>query len=136
MPKSYGPNQILITTENGHNQAYMLTKPPNVEGIQHAGLDGRYKGPITLDLLSWQFNGSFSKKDERWSLAWPSSVPADEPIPISQLEIYPLQFASSEVVDRLKARGRIFWKCRHAWFVAYDPPNAILEFHTVGSLFL
>lgn len=133
MAKLYGPNQILVTTENGHHQAYMLTKPPNPEGAQPTGGGSRYKGPITLDLWSWQFNGSFSKKGERWSLAWPSSAPADEPIPISQLEIYPLQFASSEVVDRLNARGRIFWKCRHARFVAYDPPNAILEFHTVSS---
>jgi hypothetical protein len=131
MPKLYGPNQILVTTENGHNQAYMLTKPPYSEGVQPVGGDSKYKGPITLDLWSWQFNGSFYKKDERWSLAWPSSAPTDEPIPISQLEIYPLRFASSEVVDRLRARGRIFWKCRHAQFVAYDPPNAILEFHTV-----
>lgn len=136
MAKLYGPNQVLVTTENGHNQAYMLTKPPNSEGIPPLRGDSRYKGSITLDLWSWQFNGSFYKRDENWSLTWPSSAPTDKPIPISQLEIYPLRFASSEVVDQLKARGRIFWKCRHARFVAYDPPNAVLEFHTVSSLCL
>lgn len=136
MAKLYGPNQTLVTTQDGHNQAYMLTKPPYSEIAQSVGGNGRYKGPITLDLWSWQFNGSFYKKDEKWSLAWPSSAPTGEPLPISQLEIYPLRFASSEVVDRLKARGRIFWKCRHARFVAYDPQNAILEFHTASFLYL
>uniref|UniRef100_A0A093VS44 Proteasome-activating nucleotidase n=1 Tax=Talaromyces marneffei PM1 TaxID=1077442 RepID=A0A093VS44_TALMA len=133
MAKLYGPNQVLVTTENGYNQAYMLTKPPYSEEV---GGDSRYKMPITLDLWSWQFNGSFYKKDIKWSLSWPSSAPPDEAIPIYQLEIYPLRFASSEVVDRLKARGRIFWKCRHARFVAYDPPNAILEFHTSNPRYM
>lgn len=136
MAKLYGFNQVLVTTENGHDRAYMLTRPPNPGIKQSLRSDSKYKRPITLDLWSWQFNGSFYRMHEDWSLAWPSSAPTDEPILISQLEIYPLRFASSEVVDRLKARGRIFWKCRHARFVAYTPPNAILELHTVSSLVL
>lgn len=132
--KLYGPNEILVTTKSGHARAYVLKKSPYPKRVKLEGSTSKNMGPITLNLWSWQFNGLFYKEGEDWSLAWPSSSSADEAIPISQLEIYPLRFASPDVEDRLRTRGRIFWKCRRGRFVAYDSPSAVPEFHTVSFL--
>ena len=38
---------------------------------------------------------------------------------ISDLNIFPMRFASAEIVDQCRRRGKTFWKCRTRKFVSY-----------------
>ena len=39
---------------------------------------------------------------------------------ISDLNVFPMQFASAEVVDKCRRRGKTFWKCRTRGYVSYQ----------------
>ena len=39
---------------------------------------------------------------------------------ISDLNVFPMQFASSELVDKCRQRGKTFWKCRTRNYVSYQ----------------
>lgn len=41
-------------------------------------------------------------------------------INIHELRVFPLRFGAPEVVDKLRRRGKTFWKCRHRQFVSYQ----------------
>ncbi|PYI24095.1 hypothetical protein BO99DRAFT_428360 [Aspergillus violaceofuscus CBS 115571] len=65
LPRLYGPEQILMTSVDGHVRGYMLESAP----INRLS--------VSLELWSWRFNGMFFKQRETRSLSWPSAVPAD-----------------------------------------------------------
>ncbi|KAL5000598.1 P-loop containing nucleoside triphosphate hydrolase protein [Aspergillus recurvatus] len=116
LAKLCGPSEIMVTNVNTHPRAYMIERPPK------SGT-----APLELGMWSWEFeDGVFRQKGTEMALDWPSSVAADESIPITNLEIYPLRYAAPGVERRLKARGELFWLCRNQRFVAYDPPNGLL----------
>ncbi|OKL57333.1 hypothetical protein UA08_07454 [Talaromyces atroroseus] len=123
LAKIFGSNQPLVTNVGGHHRAYMLESPPSSGGPRNSD-------SIVLRLWCWHFNGKFYKEHEEWTLSWPPSANEDAEIPISGLEIYPLRYAAPHVAKQLKARGETFWKCHKARFVAYDPPNSTLKYHT------
>ncbi|KAK1142927.1 hypothetical protein N8T08_007168 [Aspergillus melleus] len=120
----YGPRQILVSNVDDHPRAYM---------VEHALIN---RGSITLKLWFWHFDGRFSKETLEWHLHCPSSIPAERPIIIASLELYPLKYASSSTLNRLKTRGRIFWNCRRARLVAYDCPSAVTRTHERDSRFM
>ncbi|RDW94219.1 ATP-binding protein [Aspergillus mulundensis] len=116
LAKLCGAGEIMVTNVNTHPRAYMIERPPKSQAP-----------PLKLEMWSWEFeDGVFRQKETEMSLDWPSSVTTDETIPITSLDIYPLRFAAPEVWKRLKARGKLFWRCRKQCFVAYDPPNGLL----------
>ncbi|KAG6986733.1 hypothetical protein G7Y79_00073g098320 [Physcia stellaris] len=39
---------------------------------------------------------------------------------ISKLNVFPIQYASAEIVDNCRRRGKTFWKCRSRCFVSYQ----------------
>ena len=39
---------------------------------------------------------------------------------IAELNVFPIQYASAEIVDKLRRRGKTFWKCRERRFVSYQ----------------
>ena len=39
---------------------------------------------------------------------------------ISDLNVFPMQFASAELVDKCRRRGKTFWKCRNRNYVSYQ----------------
>ncbi len=39
---------------------------------------------------------------------------------ISDLNVFPMQFASAEIVDKCRRRGKTFWKCRTRGYVSYQ----------------
>lgn len=39
---------------------------------------------------------------------------------ISDLNVFPMQFASAELVDKCRRRGKTFWKCRARKYVSYQ----------------
>ena len=39
---------------------------------------------------------------------------------ISDLDVFPIQYASPEIVEECRRRGKMFWKCRKQWLVSYQ----------------
>ena len=39
---------------------------------------------------------------------------------ISDLNVFPMQFASAEIIDKCRRRGKTFWKCRTRNYVSYQ----------------
>lgn len=39
---------------------------------------------------------------------------------ISELNVFPIQYASAEIIDKCRRRGKNFWKCRNRCYVSYQ----------------
>ena len=39
---------------------------------------------------------------------------------ISDLNVFPMQYASAEIVDNCRRRGKTFWKCRVRSYISYQ----------------
>ena len=90
----------------------------------------------------WAFDGNFQRKHEVLELEIPDlkdgktaldvkgknevAVQGKEHKPglpgknISDLNIFPMAFASAEIVDKCRRRGKTFWKCRTRNYVSYQ----------------
>lgn len=89
---------------------------------------------------NWDFDGSFQRKHLELPFSivteddpgpGPGTIYASkaraedaaitpEKIPISDLEVFPIQYASQEVVQQLRRRGKAIWKCRKRKLVSYE----------------
>lgn len=94
----------------------------------------------TIPAWNWDFDGNFQRKHQELSFfivtendpgPGPGTVYASkartedasstsEDIPISGLEVFPIQYAPQEVVQQLRRRGKAFWKCRNRKLVSYE----------------
>ncbi|KAI0451735.1 AAA family ATPase [Xylaria acuta] len=76
----------------------------------------------TVKVWSWEFNGNYfaASVEQQLELGIEAGHSA-EIVPIDQLEIIPLQYATSDVRDQLERRGRMFWALRHGRYITYQP---------------
>jgi hypothetical protein len=105
LDKLFCVNDVVVTFEDGHPVAYILE-----EFVEPSQL------PTVLKCWSWGFDGSFFQKKTTLSLIWPSSALE---VQISDLNIYPLRFGTSDLEVRLRTRGAKFWTYRNRAFVSY-----------------
>jgi hypothetical protein len=113
--KLFAPNEIVITQQDGHPKAYLAERAtfrPKAHGQDAA---------VELQCWSWEFDGSFRKRDERIMVFWPPSDPRE--IQIDSLFAWPLRLDKSGIEARLLKRGRDFWSCRKRRLVSYDSPT-------------
>jgi hypothetical protein len=71
-----------------------------------------------VETWSWVFDGMFKKKNSVVEIKTSVTRP-DEQVCISDLNMFPLKYASAEMQQTLQNRGRIFWSCRHKRMVSY-----------------
>lgn len=65
---------------------------------------------------NWTFDGRFRKSHERIPL---NDLPSlEESFNIQELSLCPMRFASEDVIEALRKRGRMFWKCRFKNYVS------------------
>lgn len=96
----------------------------------------------SVSVWRWAFDGNFQRQYETLSLEIPAAeddgddtditgkkrVEAQGEKPkkgigeknISDLNVFPMQFASAEIVDKCRRRGKTFWKCRTRSYVSYQ----------------
>lgn len=67
----------------------------------------------------WTFNGTFRKASKECSIKDITPTPVDEmdEFNITDLPLYPIEYASSEIADALRKRGKMYWKCRFRNYV-------------------
>lgn len=95
-----------------------------------------------INAWHWAFDGSFQRKHETFDLEISSiedgktatnikgknvvatqvkeHKPTLEGKSISDLNVFPMQFASAEIIDKCRRRGKTFWKCRTRNYVSYQ----------------
>ena len=95
-----------------------------------------------VDVWFWNFDGNFQRQDSKLSLEIPAIEPGendtdlkrkskdlvqgdksgDDPGEkiISDLNVFPMQYASAEVIEICRRRGRTFWKCRASSYISYQ----------------
>jgi hypothetical protein len=93
---------------------YTRKRVPNRGTKNHDARTYSWKVPV----WSWAFDGRFNKNREDLVLDMKASY-ATEIVPIEQLNIIPLRFASPDLEETLERRGKTFWQLRHRRFVSY-----------------
>ncbi|KAF2792274.1 P-loop containing nucleoside triphosphate hydrolase protein [Melanomma pulvis-pyrius CBS 109.77] len=77
----------------------------------------------SIEAWRWGFDTVFKRQYDTLTLQFPRSKGDKSfytrPIPIEELDIFPLRFAAAELAEKLKHRGRMFWKCRGRCLVSY-----------------
>ncbi|PTB53826.1 hypothetical protein M431DRAFT_6109 [Trichoderma harzianum CBS 226.95] len=78
----------------------------------------RRSSTVTAPVYSWKFDGKFHKYFSSLSIEdLPSAI---ESFLITDMPVYPIEFASQEIVSALRKRGNMFWKCRERHYVSYS----------------
>lgn len=72
-----------------------------------------------ISILQWSFDGNFQQDSHIFRI---KNMPRkkETEIDITELEVYPVRFAEPSVVQTLKERGKMFWKCRQRRYVCYN----------------
>jgi hypothetical protein len=117
--KLFRPGAIVVTHESSEPMAYVSTSCPTVS------IDA-----LRLDCWSWGFDGKFFKNKITLDVPWPSGIDA-ETIIITDLDVYPLQYARAGMEQELRSRGEVFWACRSRKFINYNLPIEGMEPHIV-----
>lgn len=73
----------------------------------------------TISAASWAFDGTFERRHVELFISRLTSTSDDGEFDITDLSVYPMEFASRETIEALRRRGRMFWKCRHRNYVQY-----------------
>ncbi|KAM0224113.1 hypothetical protein ACHAQD_002484 [Fusarium lateritium] len=110
------PNQIAISTYRGRS----ISK---LEGVVTDGwLERRpfLDYSAVVDVTFWTFDGMFHKTSKEFAIIdLPRDIKSEtEEFAITDLPLYPIEYASSEVAVALRQRGRMFWKCRFRNYVS------------------
>lgn len=101
LPKLFTDEETLFTHEHEHSMAYVL--------------EGLPEDPTTLNCWAWRFDGRFWKHRTVFYITWPE---LQETIPITELSVYPLRYASPDAQESLRQRGAKFWSVRLGKYVS------------------
>ncbi|KAM0247218.1 hypothetical protein ACHAQJ_009950 [Trichoderma viride] len=72
-----------------------------------------------VEAWSYEYNGEFTMLKTRLIIELHAGAAFTEEIPIVNLDVFPLRFASHELCEALELRGNTFWSCRHRRYVSY-----------------
>lgn len=124
--KLFRPNDVVVTLQEGQMRAYVAEKVSMGDG---RSMD---RQSINLDCWTWDFDGSFRKKQAQLTVTWPASI--SPRVPITQLAAWPLRLDKSDLRAKLQKRGEYVWKCRKRRMMSYTPPTpTIFELQVVSS---
>lgn len=113
----FRPGAVVVTHENSQPTAYITPSFPT-----------RNRHALRLKCWCWAFDGKFFRNEVVLDIPWPSD---DDTVAITDLPVYPLQYAHAGLEAELRNRGEVFWACRSRKFVAYDVPLQGMEVQIV-----
>ncbi|KAF5253481.1 hypothetical protein FANTH_1552 [Fusarium anthophilum] len=128
------PDQISISTEQGHDVS-------KLQGVVTQGWLERQPIPnylASVDVTFWTFDGTFRLSSKPFAINdLPIALRSEtEEFNITELPLYPIAYASHEIAEALRNRGRMFWKCRIRNYVelAEDMSEKVQD--SIGSRFM
>lgn len=94
----------------------------------------------SIDAWRWGFDTIFKRQYETLTIQFPRSK-ADKSfhthaLPIQELDVYPLRFATRNLAEKLKHRGKMFWLFRERCLVSYVEQEGEVADNRVSSLVL
>ncbi|KAF2868401.1 hypothetical protein BDV95DRAFT_128201 [Massariosphaeria phaeospora] len=101
--------------------------------------DNRQDNPVppapqcAVEAWDFSFDGTFVATGHGMTLKLPQVEPVNSEqniFDIVDLNIYPIKYASEELVEKLQRRGEMFWKCRKRCLVAYRENNDGSDYQT------
>ncbi|CAG9991342.1 unnamed protein product [Clonostachys byssicola] len=110
LPYLYVPGQIIISKQNGKD----ISKFRGLQVLETKLNSGKARPRIRVS--SWSFDGKFHRVESYFP--FPVLHSTTQKIGIRELELYPLRFALEEVVEAIRKRGEMIWKCRHRHYVS------------------
>lgn len=121
LPKLYKPNQMVISQRKSE-----------VFGAHIVfGCESLAKGQIRLSGWSWGYDGN-----DLVRLPWEEKIDnvPDEHTRITNLSVYPAEFASSEDIKTLEERGRKFWSMKNQTYICYTGWDKARQYHYVRAV--
>ncbi|KAI0444196.1 P-loop containing nucleoside triphosphate hydrolase protein [Xylaria telfairii] len=134
----FKPGDVMIWKEKNEIAAAIARSRPIPKTRPRPNTSRNYQiSPLTLkknasnskwrwQVQTWQYyyDGSFIQKNITNQIIMQSDA-QDEEVPISELTVYPLKYASDTVRSRLQVRGETFWKCRYRRLVSYKDEKGV-----------
>ncbi|KAI1390037.1 uncharacterized protein F4822DRAFT_400596 [Hypoxylon trugodes] len=130
------PGDVLVSNQKNSLEAYIGTTWPQTDlrrNLPQQPLNGKARQkPDSLELrhrkrkvvLSvegwcWEYDGTFRSSEKALEFTYWTSSP-DEKLKITDLEIFPLKYATETIRAALQRRGETYWKCRGQKLVDYQ----------------
>ncbi|KAM0296872.1 hypothetical protein ACHAPM_010058 [Fusarium culmorum] len=128
------PDQLAISTEQGRDISKLSGAVTQGWLERRPFLDYSAKVNVTF----WTFDGTFRKVSKECSIKDITPTPADEmdEFNITDLPLYPIEYASSEIADALRKRGKMYWKCRFRNYVGLAQETSEEIQDSIGSRFM
>ncbi|QPC72221.1 hypothetical protein HYE68_002973 [Fusarium pseudograminearum] len=128
------PNQLAISTEQGRDISKLSGAVTQGWLERRPFLDYSAKVNVTF----WTFDGTFRKASKECSIKDITPTPADEmdEFNITDLPLYPIEYASGEIADALRKRGKMYWKCRFRNYVGLAQETGEEIQDSIGSRFM
>jgi hypothetical protein len=117
--KLFIAGEMVIVIQDGQPRAFTLLSYPSP-----------VDNSMPLRCWSWDFDGCFFRKISTFENVWPSKTSQTL---ITDLEVYPLRYATDGLKERLRRRGETFWRCRERNYVSYNVPLQGLGTQVVSS---
>ncbi|KAK1706643.1 hypothetical protein BDP67DRAFT_547794 [Colletotrichum lupini] len=148
----FRPGQVLISFADGVPQGYIALSSPYPQGDESDDNStlptskGR-KDPAEKCLSQWtisshsiSYRGDFVRVVHELKIKFETEIENGE-IDISSLPVMPLEYTSQALQERLRRRGKTFWKCREKRLISYQGTGQIasgerfmIDFETYKSL--
>ncbi|KAF6808464.1 AAA family ATPase [Colletotrichum sojae] len=112
----FAPNTILISKTEGSKthqlRGLSATHWIKIDSLTESSFSAR------IDATTWDFSGTFQKVEETIAVEDLPEAESNGSFLIQDLVVYPMEYASKDVVEALRKRGQMFWKCRHRNYVS------------------
>lgn len=142
----FKPGDVLFSSDGGNQQAFQALSwterptapsvPSTMKVIAHDPVElAKYAVPDAstyaqtlalewrIEVSCWAFETSFRVDRRRLKIVL--NTTADNEVPITNLNIYPMRFADPNVERELRKRGETFWKCRSRKYVEYRDQGSL-----------
>ncbi|CAI6238217.1 unnamed protein product [Periconia digitata] len=112
--KLFKPNQVIIKQKPGRDaKAYVVQYWPFLKGEE-----------LYTQVWSWEYDGfELRRKRKLLSLTFHSQ----ENMRVTDLKVFPLEYAPQSLVDSVIKRGQKYWSMRNGKFVSYSGLDSLRE---------
>ncbi|KAH7464081.1 hypothetical protein FOMA001_g17905 [Fusarium oxysporum f. sp. matthiolae] len=116
------PGQIVIEEPTGPSitqwKAYTTTSWLNILTPLATGCTME----VEISAKHWAFDGNFQQVNTSLTISRLPSM--TEEFSINAMTVFPMEYCDNDIVDSLRRRGQMFWKCRRRKYVcARDAPQ-------------
>lgn len=141
-------SEVMPNSFRGSDKAVLFAQDKKNGLVRKSGSADISSKVFRIQMWKWSFDGDFKRQRDDVVLRVSQkttniSIEATE-WNMHDLDIYPLRLASRSVVNLLRRRGRMFWRCRKRCLISYQEwgteaqdesdERFMIDFHTFRKL--